>query len=176
SGKTIDALSMIADITPTVLGITGTPQVTPDVHFTGRSLLPIMHDSVSVVYANNEAIGMEAAAQKALFKGDYKLVNSGPPYGDGIWRLYNLKRDPGETNDLASSDIGRFKEMMADYEEYKLANGVLEMPEGYETLKEVEAKFKMKVKKAATPWIIGIGLILLGLFIRRKIRKKTQPS
>ncbi|MFT6810920.1 MAG: arylsulfatase A-like enzyme, partial [Saprospiraceae bacterium] len=68
SGKTIDALSMIADITPTVLGITGTPQVTPDVHFTGRSLLPIIHDSVSVVYEENEAIGMEAAAQKALFK------------------------------------------------------------------------------------------------------------
>ena len=46
---------------------------------------------------------MEAAGQKALFKGDYKLAKNSNPYPDSQWRLFNIKNDPGETKDLKES-------------------------------------------------------------------------
>lgn len=85
---------------------------------------------------------MEAAGQAALFKGQYKITRNNPPLGDSVWRLYDLSNDPGETQDLSNERRDIYTDMLADYDRFSKKNGVLEMPEGYEPLKEI-------VKKAA---------------------------
>jgi arylsulfatase/uncharacterized sulfatase len=104
------------------------------VNFDGRSLKPLTIGDANSVYSQEDAIGMEAAAQAALFRGDYKITRNNPPYGDGQWRLYNLKKDPGETQDLTKTRPQLFDSLMSDYVDYAKDVGVLEMPEGYNAI------------------------------------------
>src|SRR3546814_11050614 len=76
-------------------------------------------------------LGYELSGNAALFRGDYKLVRNLAPTGDGAWRLFDLKADPGETRNLAAAEPDRFKTMLADYRAYAKANGVPDMPAGY---------------------------------------------
>jgi arylsulfatase A-like enzyme len=177
SGKNIPpgkskAFSFITDMAPTILDIAGIDydeqsSINP---MTGHSLFPIIQKDTNQVYAQDEPIGMEAAGQAAIFRGDFKLVRNGKPYGDGIWRMYNLKNDPGETKDLATSNAKLFEDLKIDYKNYTTKYGVLEMPEDYETVEEITNK----VKRALTPWLIGFVVLMASLFIlfRRMRRKK----
>ena len=72
------------------------------------------------------------SGNSALFRGDYKLVRNTPRYGDNIWRLYNMATDPGETHDLSHEQAQLFASMQADYAAYARANGVADMPTGYD--------------------------------------------
>ncbi|MEM1120818.1 MAG: sulfatase-like hydrolase/transferase [Bacteroidota bacterium] len=166
------AFSFVTDITPTLLDLSqvGSSTISSN-QFSGKSLLPVINGTKTDIYTPDEPVGMEAAKQAALFKGDYKLAYVGKPYGDGVWRLYNLTIDPGETKDLAESKPKLFQEMMADYEAYKAEVGVLEMPEDYETLKEVTAKLRRKISIVAIPLIVGLLLALIGWWISRNMRK-----
>lgn len=177
SGKNIPpgkskAFSFITDMAPTILDIAGIDydeqsSINP---MTGHSLFPIIQKDTNQVYAQDEPIGMEAAGQAAIFRGDFKLVRNGKPYGDGIWRMYNLKNDPGETKDLATSNAKLFEDLKIDYKNYSTKYGVLEMPEDYETVEEITNK----VKRALVPWLIGFVVLMASLFIlfRRMRRKK----
>jgi len=170
-----NALSFSTDVTPTILNIAGiSPSKAKEMPFTGKSLLPLINNETDTVYAANEPIGMEAAGQSALFLGDMKLVKNGKPYGDEIWRLYNLKTDPGETKDLAKAMPAVFQQLMIEYTNYTKKYGVLDMFEGYEAVKEVENKFKRKIIGAIKPWLIGLGVVLIGWFIRKRVRKKKE--
>ena len=165
-----NALSFSTDVTPTILEIAGISPTDNSMPFTGRSLMPLIDNKTDILYSSEEAIGMEAASQSALFKGGMKLVKNGKPYGDGIWRLYNLEKDPGEVVDLAKQEPAVFKDLMASYVEYTQKFGVLEMFDGYEAVKEVENKFKRKIIAALKPWLIGLGsfLIIWSIWRRRK--------
>lgn len=167
-----NALSFATDVTPTILDIAGITASDKTLPFTGKSLMPLINNQTDSVYLADEAIGMEAAGQSALFKGGMKLVKNGKPYGDGIWRLYDLENDPGEVNNLAKTQPAVFKELMNHYMDYTKKYAVLDMFEGYEAVKEVEYKFKRKIINAVKPWFIGLGLFLIAWFVRRKLRKK----
>src|SRR3546814_6692532 len=73
-------------------------------------------------------LGYELAGNAALFRGDFKLVRNLPPIGDGGWRLYDIRTDPGETRDLSTAMPDRFAAMQADYRSFAPENGVLDMP------------------------------------------------
>ena len=173
-GQKEKAFSFITDIVPTILGIVDNKGVEKDTAMTGRSLLGVLYNQDSVVYQMDENIGMEAASQAALFRGNMKLVYNGKPYGDGIWRLYNLGIDPGETNDLAETESELFADMMKSYEQYKEEYGVLEMPENYEAVQEITKKFIVKIKKAVLPWLIAFGIGLTGFIVWRRRRRRQK--
>lgn len=166
------AFSMVTDITPTLLSVAGidAPVEAPAGPMTGKSLWPLIQGEQEQVYLPEEPIGMEAAGQCALFKGDLKLVKNGKPYGDAVWRLYNLAKDPGETNDLAPSNPVVFATMKSHYDDYVDQYGVLEMDVDYEPLIETENKMKARIKKAVFPWLVG-GLVAVVLFIFYRRRK-----
>lgn len=138
AGKVVRGFSHVKDIVPTLLQLVGVPQ--PDGHYagveveriTGSSMLPVLMGEAECVHAADEAIGYELAGNAALFKGDYKLVINLPPAGDGRWRLYDISRDPGETEDISDTHPLLFKEMRADYEVWAQKNNVLAMPKGYD--------------------------------------------
>ena len=126
------AFSLVTDVTPSILDLARV-EVGEDgsVPMTGRSLVALLRGEAEEVYGADTPVGMEVSGQAALFKGDYKIVRNNPRYGDGVWRLYNLAKDPGETRDLATERADLFSELMGDYEAYTETMGVLEMPEGY---------------------------------------------
>ncbi len=141
---------------------------------TGKNLQPLIQGETDKVYAPDESIGMEAAGHSALYKGDMKLVKNGKSYGDGTWQLYNLAKDPGETNDLKETQSQLFAEMLQHYSEYTEEFGVLEMDADYEPLLEIQNKLMRNIKKAAIPWLIGALFLTLLFFMRRRILSFLQ--
>ena len=136
-GRVHPGLTHVTDIVPTLLELArvapagpayqGRPVERP----TGRSLVPVLMDPAQRVRAADEVLGFELSGNRALFKGDLKLVSNLPPVGDGQWRLYDLRNDPGETRDLRQQMPEAFLAMQADYEAWAKAHGVLPMPPGY---------------------------------------------
>ena len=143
SGEQNHNFSFITDIAPSIVQLTNSESSEND-DYDGRSIVASLRGEVDSIYGPDDTIGLEAAGQAALFKGRYKITRNNPPYGDGVWRLYDLSIDPGESNDLASEQEALFSEMLADYAVFSEKNGVLEMPEGYEPLKEIMNKAARK--------------------------------
>lgn len=171
-GDTESAFCRVTDITPTILSLAGidNPKEAAAGPMTGRSLYPLIQNNQDRVYEDNEPIGIEAAGHGALYKGDYKLVRNGRPYGDGEWRIYNLEIDPGETKDLSTIEPSKFAELILDYDNYTKDYGVLEMGINYEPLNEIQNKLQAQIGNAIRPWFIGIAILLLGILLYRKFR------
>jgi arylsulfatase/uncharacterized sulfatase len=181
------AFTHVTDIVPTLLDAVGIPNhqgsyqgkaVEPLI---GRSMLPMLLGQSKTVHSAEQAIGYELAGSAALFKGDYKLVKNIAPLGDGQWRLYHLLSDPGEVHDMAASQPERFQAMLADYEAYAQANGVLPIPQDFDLQKNGLRfgiqHFLIPKLKAIAPWA-ALGLFLLvgaviGLQRRRKLAQST---
>jgi arylsulfatase/uncharacterized sulfatase len=181
------AFTHVTDIVPTLLDAVGIPNhqgryqgkaVEPLI---GRSMLPMLLGQSTTVHSADQAIGYELAGSAALFKGDYKLVKNIAPLGDGQWRLYHLLSDPGEVHDLAASQPERFQVMLADYEAYAQANGVLPIPKDFDLQKNGLRfgiqHFLIPKLKAIVPWAaLGVFLLVgavIGLRRRRKLAQST---
>lgn len=137
AGSVVPALTHVTDIAPTLLELAGVPQHQgqyqgkPVERLAGSSLLPLLATPEARVRSDDTVLGYELSGNKALFKGDYKLVSNLPPVGNGQWQLYNLRTDPGETRDLREADHQRYAAMQNDYAQWAREHGVLPMPEGY---------------------------------------------
>ena len=123
-------------------------------------------------------MGYELSGNQALFKGDLKLIRNIPPLGDGQWRLYDIRQDPGETQDLQARMPDVFRTMLADYEVYAKANGVLAMPEGYDPVRQVIVNalynaYLPRLQRAALPLLAGLALLAGWLHWRRRRRAQA---
>lgn len=142
-GQVHQGLTHVTDIVPTLLDLAQLPR--PGAQWqgqailppTGHSLLPVLADPNARVRGPEEALGYELSGNKALFKGHLKLVFNIPPVGDGQWHLYDLRSDPGETRDLREQRPQDFTAMQAEYESWAKAHGVLDMPDGYNPVRQV---------------------------------------
>jgi len=167
-----NAMAFVFDVTPTILSLTSA-NLTDEIimPFTGRSLYPLINNETEKIYNDNEPIGIEAAGHAALFRGDMKIVRNGKPYGDFIWRMYDVKSDPSEVTNLAFSKPDLFKSMLNDYEIYAKEMNVLKMAADYDMFEELKRKSMVKIIKNITPWLFGIVAVVL-FFIIRRIRKR----
>jgi arylsulfatase/uncharacterized sulfatase len=184
AGAINGSLAHVTDILPTLLdlagvaGQDGTWNGRPVERLAGRSLVPMLGGGVGSVHGDTP-IGYELSGNAALFRGDYKLVRNLPPTGDGQWRLYDIKSDPGETRDLAATMPDRFAAMRADYATFAKDNGVLEMPAGYTADEQINLyAWRQQGKKRAIQAGLLLGGILIGLAAlvwawRRRRRSKT---
>ncbi|CAI8393019.1 MAG: Arylsulfatase [Halieaceae bacterium] len=117
-------------------------------------------------------MGYELAGNAALFQGDYKIVVNRKPLGDGEWSLFNIKKDPGETRDLAQEEPARLQQMLSAYEQYQRANKVLDMPAGYGHIKQL--LINTLHQQFRTPLLVGLLtlLILLPFLVAYLSRRK----
>ena len=66
----------------------------------------------------------------ALRKGDWKILRN-PRRGQGTeWKLYNLANDISETNDLATQNLAKREELLADWNKLnsRMAKPIWEPP------------------------------------------------
>lgn len=161
----IDARAFVTDIAPTLLERAGAaPPAEEPRPISGRSLVPVLAGESASVRGPEDAIGIEVSGNAALYRGDYKLVRNQPRYGDGAWRLYNIARDPGETRDLAAEEPELFAIMQAAYRAYASANGVLEMPPGYDVQRQVAHNALAKQFEHYW-WVLAIAALVLLVLI-----------
>ena len=127
-----DAFAYITDIMPTLLEMAGLehPQkyqgreVAP---MRGRSITGLLSGDAQSVYNAEESVGAEMAGGKWLRQGDFKAVFVPPPFGDGKWLLFDLSKDPGETNDLAAKNPQKLAALKAAWDQYAQDVGVVEI-------------------------------------------------
>jgi arylsulfatase len=124
AGTVVRTPSHVVDLVPTILDATGAPY--PPAGFpaarrdrlAGRSLLPLLLDGAAG--DPPPPLFWEHEGNRAVRLGRYKLVSRWP-HG---WELYDLERDRGERQDLASSQPERVAELAALYERWAAAVGV----------------------------------------------------
>ena len=103
-----------------------------------------------------------------------------PPTGDATWRLFNIANDPGETQDLSAELPSKKSELLSDYQAYAERVGVLKMPEGYDSLVQIEANTRAKLMKRYGWMLVVFGIVVLGLIyglwrlVRRFVLKPHQ--
>lgn len=96
-----ESLVMLMDVFPTLLDVTANKSLDTN----GKSLLPILQNKEkwvnrTVFWHSSKARPVNTGDTKssAIRKGDYKLINW---YVEGRTELYNIAKDPSETNNLA---------------------------------------------------------------------------
>ena len=122
----------VRDIMPTILDVAGvefTQEINgrPVVPMQGSSVLDFFSGNIKTPYASAGQVGYELFGMKAFFDGDWKILWMPPPFGPGDWQLYNLREDPGELVDLNDQHSERLVNMIAQWEQYKKDNGVLDI-------------------------------------------------
>jgi len=172
----------VKDIAPTLLDLAGVQH--PGTQYkgqsveamTGRSLMPVLKSTDVRAHPVDEPVGYELSGNMAVYRGDLKLTRNMAPVGDGQWHLYDIVKDPGETQDLQSSQPDAFQRMRADYDAYAQANGVLPMPEGYEPRNKVliNSLVNVYLPRARIPAAVAL-VVLVGLVVYRRRRHRVQP-
>jgi arylsulfatase len=105
----------------------------PDTVYEGRQIFPMngtsmlawLEGTAENVHPEDQAHGWELFGRRGLRKGDWKLEWMEDPYGNSNWELYNLKEDIAEQHNLAGEQPEKLAELVADWEAYVEANGVI---------------------------------------------------
>lgn len=172
--RRIDARAFVTDIAPTLLERAGVPAPAMD----GVSMGALLGGRTSQLRDEDTPIGVEVSGHSALYRGDHKLVRTPAPLGDGSWRLYDVVKDPGETNDLAGRMPELAAALSADYDAYAARVGVLELPPGYDVQRQVAENVRRKALRNYGYAFAGAGLLALLalsgalLLARRLLRRR----
>ncbi|EDY18204.1 sulfatase [Chthoniobacter flavus Ellin428] len=107
--------SHLVDVVPTLMELAGgkpfdTWEGQPVPPRPGKSLVPALAKDVTIP---RQSIWWQHEGNRALRMGDWKIVASGEK---SPWELYDLSKDRGEQNDLASSQPEKLKELVAEWE------------------------------------------------------------
>lgn len=102
----------------------------------GHSFRSILEGSDELVHPATEVIAFELHGQRALVRGDWKILweqrpaniwwDDEEPAHWRSWRLYNLKDDPTEQNDLSDSEAELRDELVALWHQFAEENHVME--------------------------------------------------
>lgn len=173
AGMRTNARAFVTDVTPTLLDLAGAGPARGGVSLDGRSLAPLLSGAAAEVYGVDDPVGLEVSGNAALFRGDYKITRDMPPVGDGRWRLFNILKDPAETQDLSGLEPERMQSMLADYKAYEARVGVAPLPEGYTTSRQIAANaMARQVRQYAVPAVVLLLVVGLGVawLLRRRAR------
>ncbi|KAJ9623339.1 hypothetical protein H2204_011245 [Knufia peltigerae] len=175
-GKTTDAFCTVMDLVPTFLSMAGLRHPGPVykgrkiatlrghswVPFLKAALLPgteLTNGFATQIHAPDYAVGFEIAGSGALRQGDWKITFVPAPRGPQEWELFNVKLDPGETDDLREAEPEKFKELLALWEDYKQEVGVVGLAGEYKAVVQGKYSGVGAVDEFSDPyaWIKYIG-------------------
>jgi len=153
----VDGRAQVADIAPTILSAAGAPFDPGE--FYGRDQGPLLRGEARDVYGDDGVFGFEVSGMSALYRGDWKITRITAPYGDGVWRLYDITEDPGETTDLSAAHPDIFREMQVAFAEYAAENNVVDLPADYSA--RAQLTINALKKSAANYWYLPLGLFII---------------
>jgi arylsulfatase len=135
-GRIKTEFTSVMDMAPTFLQLVGAsyPDSIDDrklAAYKGKSLLPYINNEKKSVHEMDYMMGWELFGRTALRMGEWKIVKVESPLGKDKFELYNLKEDPLETNDLSEQYPDKYFELVTQWEQYALENGVI-IPEWIE--------------------------------------------
>ena len=114
-----ESLVMLMDVFPTLLDITSNKSLGTN----GKSLLPILQKKETwpdrtVFWHSSKARPVNTGDTKssAIRQGDYKLINW---YVEGRTELYDISKDPSESNNLASQKPELVNELLVQLNQWK---------------------------------------------------------
>lgn len=178
AGLRADGAAFATDLAPTLLELAGgAPAGAGARSIDGMSQAPVLAGTAQAVRSPQDVIGIEVSGNAALLAGGLKLVRNAGAWADGVWRLFDITADPGETRDLSEErpqDVARLK---AAYEAYAARVGVLEMPPGYDIQRQVAVNAMAKQREAYGPLLSGLAagaIALIGLVIWL-LRRRSRP-
>ncbi|HKP78007.1 MAG TPA: arylsulfatase [Phenylobacterium sp.] len=140
-GRISNAFLHVKDVTPTVLDLTGVGH--PDTYrghkvfpLEGHSWAGLLRGTETEVRPAEEPVGWELFFRRAIRRGDWKAVflpksegaYSREASAEGTWELFNLRADPAEAHDLAEAEPEKLKSLVADWDAYARATGVILPP------------------------------------------------
>lgn len=132
NGKVKTGFVTVMDILPTILEIANIKHPAPLFHgrqvveVKGTSWVNYLCNKSCQVHDDERVTGWELFAQQAIRKGSYKALFIPKPLGPGIWQLFDLLDDPGETKDLALENPKMLNELINYWSEYVAETGLVE--------------------------------------------------
>lgn len=126
--------SSVLDVAPTLYELAQIEY--PDLHdghtivpLQGASMLPHLQSQDAPIHGPDYGIGWELFGRAAFRKGDWKIVSLERPYGTGIFELFDLSNDLGESEDLREARPAVYRQMISEWESYATnMNVVLSRP------------------------------------------------
>lgn len=169
AGIMTDTFCSVMDVVPTILEMAGLKH--PGTQYKGRKIAPVrgrswvkfmsllQEDATSKpdIHGTNYVMGFENAGSAALRKGDWKITFVGAPYGPQRWELFNIREDPGETNDLCKEYPQLFDELQQLWQEYKDDVGVVGLAGEYAAPDKKARKAVLDEMEDPYAWIKYIG-------------------
>ena len=129
--KMSKAFTHISDMMPTFLEAAGmvhpSEQNESVPKMMGKSMLSLFSGEKDAVHYG-EGIGYELHGMRAYIKDEWKIVNLPKPFGSSDWQLYNLAKDPAESNDLSEQFPEKRNELITAWEEYSENVGLIYDP------------------------------------------------
>ena len=132
-GRKSDAFTYVTDIMATILDMAGLKHPAT-FHgrkveaLRGKSIAPLLLASQAKIHDDKAYIGGEMFGDKWMRQGDYKAAWVRKPWGPAEWQLHNVKKDPGETDNLADAKPKLLEELTNAWESYAKDVGVV-LPE-----------------------------------------------
>ncbi|KAJ6587186.1 alkaline-phosphatase-like protein [Mycena vulgaris] len=143
-GQILNAFATVMDIAPTILDLAGIQHPGTSSLFHGRkvealrgkSWLPFfstltaktdLSASPQALHTSDDpAVGWELFGRAALRLGVWKIVYMPQwAHGKGAWEIFDLSKDPGETQDLAQDEPTKLAELVQLWEQYVEETGVV---------------------------------------------------
>jgi len=123
-----DHIGHVSDIMATCLNIAGASypeQIEGNtlIPLPGKSLLPALKGEVA---DTARTLFWEHIRSKGIRDGNWKMS---APRGTGEWELYNMAKDPSESNNLAEQMPGKVEELDKKYETWAAQVGVYQLPD-----------------------------------------------
>lgn len=152
SGQVSHAYCSVMDIVPTCLDLAGLKH--PGTQYKGREVAPVRGKSWkeflhavsntpnASVHGDDYVMGFENSGSGGLRKGDWKIAYVPSPRGPQKWELFDLRRDPGETEDLRQQRPEVFEELLKLWEEYAADVGVVGLAGDFKTVRQGVTGFR----------------------------------
>lgn len=134
---TLDTLSGLRDVAPTLLALAGTEKPGADYQgrtvqaYEGRSMLPALRGQTAQIYGDNDVLAGEVSNIRYVRKGPWKMtrvVNTLLPSAaanvNHDWELYLIDQDRGETKNLAAEHPDVVQDLIQDWAAYVERVGV----------------------------------------------------
>lgn len=136
---TSDAVVNVGDIYPTILDAASLPLVVPTFNQCltpeGKSLVKLLEGNISTVRQMDDPLNWELFFQRAARRGNLKAAffaeshsrwaGKGKPLSQTRWQLFDLDKDPGETNDIAATRPNDLNQLINQWDAYARNNGVV---------------------------------------------------